>query len=155
MLFILSCSVFSLHAEEALIEMEVSQPLAYVKIYSDSSGESHFANEEVSFKLVDFSPPAPPLSVSDPWSADGVVILSTHPGWHGDWHPAPRRQLLFGLKGEIEVEVSDGEVRRFGAGSIVLLEDTFGKGHRTRFVSDERGFIVAVPLVESKGSQAK
>jgi hypothetical protein len=149
------CSILSFNAEEVLIEMQVSQPLGYAKIYSDSSGESHFANKEMFFSLVDFSPPAPPLSVSNPWSAGGVFVLSTPPGWYGNWHPAPSPLLLFGLRGEFEVEVSDGEVRRFAPGSVVLLEDTFGKGHRTRFVSDDRGFLVAVPLIEDRASRAK
>jgi hypothetical protein len=34
----------------------------------------------------------------------------------------------------MEVRVSDGEERRFGAGSVVLVEDTAGKGHVSRVV---------------------
>ena len=32
------------------------------------------------------------------------------------------------------MRVSDGEERRFGAGSVVLVEDTTGKGHVSRVV---------------------
>ena len=38
------------------------------------------------------------------------------------------------LSGEIEAEVSDGDVRRFGPGSITLVEDLSGKGHASRVV---------------------
>lgn len=48
-----------------------------------------------------------------------------------DWHPAPKRLLHFFLAGECEVSVSDGEVRTFQTGDIVLAEDTTGKGHTT------------------------
>ena len=51
-------------------------------------------------------------------------------------HTAPRRQLIVSLSGESEVTVSDGETRRFGPGSVVLVEDTSGKGHRTRRIGD-------------------
>ena len=34
------------------------------------------------------------------------------------------------LKGDSEVEVSDGEKRRFTSGDVFLVEDTTGKGHR-------------------------
>ena len=35
------------------------------------------------------------------------------------------------LTGEFTGEVSDGEVRVFGTGSLLLLEDTTGTGHYT------------------------
>ena len=44
-----------------------------------------------------------------------------------DWHPAPARQFVLLLKGELEVEAGDGERRRFNEGSIVFVEDTKGE----------------------------
>ena len=43
--------------------------------------------------------------------------------------------------------VSDGEVRTFGPGDIVLQEDTTGKGHYSRQVgsTDAMGVIVYLP----------
>jgi|SRR6266545_3857227 len=40
--------------------------------------------------------------------------------------------LYLQLSGEIEVAVSDGETRVFGAGTVILGEDVSGKGHVTR-----------------------
>jgi hypothetical protein len=48
----------------------------------------------------------------------------------------------------IEVEVSDGEVRQFGPGDIVLVGDTFGNGHTFRVIGSQRGYMVAVPVEE-------
>ena len=61
----------------------------------------------------------------------------------------PRRQFVLGLVGELEVEVSDGEVRRFGPGSVILVEDTSGKGHLSRVVGTERSMAAAIRLADS------
>ncbi len=37
--------------------------------------------------------------------------------------------LVLWLTGEVEFETSDGDIRRLAAGSVVLAEDTTGKGH--------------------------
>jgi len=148
MVLVLASALSFARVQEPPESIKVSEPLHYARVYSDSKGESHFADEEISFKLIDYSPPAPPVSVSERIDAEGIVFLSSPSGWFGDWHPAPRRQFIFVLSGELEVEVSDGEKRRFGPGSIFFVEDTVGKGHISRVVSPERGYCVAVPLRE-------
>jgi mannose-6-phosphate isomerase-like protein (cupin superfamily) len=136
---------------EALDEKEAksikeSDPLPYVRVYSDAEGESHFEDSALPFTLVDFAPPAPPVSVSEAMAADSVAVISSPAGWHGDWHPAPRRQFMFVLAGELEVHVSDGAVRRFRPGDVLLVEDTSGKGHVSTVVGDERCFMANVAL---------
>jgi len=145
---VLASALSTAQVQEQPEPIKVAEPLRYARIYSDSAGESHFTDEQILFKLIDYAPPAPPLSVSEVTSAEGVVFLSSPSGWFGYWHPAPRRQFIFLLFGKLEVEVSDGEVRRFGPGSICLLEDTVGKGHITRVVSTERAILAAVPVGE-------
>jgi len=142
----LCLSAAPLVAAEDPVSIAVAEPLEYVRIYCDSDGESHFADEVLPFALVDFAPPAPPISVSTALAAESVSIISSPAGWYGDWHPAPRRQLLFVLSGQLEVEVTDGEVRRFTSGSAILVEDTACKGHISRVVGKNRGFMAAIPL---------
>jgi len=51
------------------------------------------------------------------------------------------------LKGSVAVEVSDGETRQFGPGSVLFFEDTWGKGHLNHAI-DTDGILlgfVAVP----------
>jgi hypothetical protein len=127
-------------------EIKKAEPLEVVHIYTDSDGESHFGLTHIAFNLVDYAPPAPPISVSNIQATEGVIFISSPSGWHGDWHPAPRRQFMFCLAGELEVTVSDGETRRFGPGSALLVEDTSGKGHISRVVGSERCFMAAMPL---------
>ena len=64
-------------------------------------------------------------------------------------HNAPKRLLIIQLNGTIEVEVSDGEIRRFGPGSAVLVEDTTGKGHLTRNVSQGVRTTLIAELTDS------
>jgi len=108
----------------------------YVRIHEDRNGLSHFEDMEVAFSLVEFAPPAPPLNVSAVSPATRMGFVSFPVGWSGDWHPAPRRQLFLFLAGEIEAETGDGETRRFGPGSAVMVEDTTGQGHRSWVVGD-------------------
>jgi hypothetical protein len=54
--------------------------------------------------------------------------------------------LLCTLRGAYEVTASDGMVRRFPVGSLLLLEDTTGKGHLTRSVGDDEMLVLSVTL---------
>jgi hypothetical protein len=129
-------------------KIPLAEPLNYTRLYADSTGASHFEDTEFTFTLIDFAPPAPPISISEIFDSKNMFVISSPSGWHGDWHPAPQKQFLFILSGELEVEASDGEMRRFGPGAAILVEDTFGKGHISRIVSDIRGYAVVVPIIE-------
>lgn len=122
------------------------EPLEYVRIYADSSGASHFADAEMPLALVDPGQGIPPTPAAAPIPGTGLMMLCPPPGAFVDWHPAPRRQYNLMLSGTVEVEVSDGTRRRFGAGNVLLVEDTTGQGHRTRVLSNERACFAAVPV---------
>ena len=125
---------------------EGNTTMKYTRVYADKNGESHFEDVAVEFKSIDFAPPAPPLDISEFTPATRYALLRAPIGWVGDWHPAPGRQTHFYLSGEVEAEVSDGEVRRFGPGSVVLVEDTLGKGHTSRTVGTTDVLIAIVQL---------
>lgn len=110
--------------------------MKYVRLYADSDGVSHFEDVDVPFQSKNFAPPSPPAHVSEPVTAAQMLFVRLPAGWFGDWHPAPKRQFGILVEGELEVTVSDGEVRTFKAGDVRLLEDTFGKGHQTKVVGD-------------------
>jgi hypothetical protein len=46
----------------------------------------------------------------------------------------------------MEFQSSDGTVLQVNAGSAMLLEDTTGKGHRSRVIGDRDALLVAVQL---------
>jgi len=120
--------------------------MKYTRIYADETGESHFMDVEIKLKPVDYAPPAPPIRFSSFNPAIQYAFCVFPSGWSGDWHPTPRRQISFALSGEGEVQVSDGEVRRFGPGTILLAEDTSGKGHISRTVGSKDTVVALVQL---------
>ena len=63
-----------------------------------------------------------------------------------DWHPAPQRQYVIILSGELEIGFGDGSKKRFGAGDARLVEDTTGQGHTTRVVSEQSVLSAVIPL---------
>jgi hypothetical protein len=104
------------------------------RIYTGTDGHSHFEEIEVEIgKLV---------------AGEGIVFRHAPPGHVRDWHPAPRRQYAITLSGEGEIETSDGTKRRFGPGAIMLADDTTGRGHITRVVSNEPRLYVMIPLTD-------
>jgi quercetin dioxygenase-like cupin family protein len=118
----------------------------HIRIYSDPAGESHFGDVEVPLAEGDFAPPAPPLLTSTPAEAHQTLFFHAPVGWFGDWHPTPARQYFVALSGDLEVQVSDGELRHVRGGDVVLLEDLTGRGHTTRVVSDGPATAVIVQL---------
>jgi hypothetical protein len=118
----------------------------YVRLYCDQSGESHFADVAEELTLVNFAPPADAVRLSSFFPATRTSFFSAPAGWTGDWHPAPARNLFVLVAGEWEITASDGETRTLLPGSIILVEDTKGKGHLSRVVSDEDSLAVLVQL---------
>lgn len=115
----------------------------YFRIYADENGETHFEDLDV------------PLDqerndsfLSELIPATGIIFRSSSSDQFIDWHPAPRRQFVITLSGHAEVEASDGEVRQIGPGTIMLADDTTGKGHITRSTSDEERVSIFIPLEE-------
>ena len=120
--------------------------ITYTHLYSDDSGESHFEEIEMALTLTDYAPPAPPLSLSAYLRASQVGFMNAPAGWASDWHPSSARNLFFVISGEWEVTASDGETRRFGVGSVLLVEDTNGQGHSSRVVSEVDSLAALVQL---------
>jgi hypothetical protein len=118
----------------------------YTRIWTDADGETHFGEGADGLDVAEFAPPAPPMDVSAPRPAAAVRFIGAPAGWDSDPHPAPRRQFVVMLRGVVEAGTSDGEVRRFGPGAAVLLEDLDGKGHRTRVPGDEDWLAMVVVL---------
>ena len=143
---VLFCVFGTSLAEDNQAMSESAPVLQYHRMYVDSDGESHFDTGQMTLTYEDYAPPAKPIAVHPLQQAEGATLLYMPKGSFEDWHPAPRRQFAFILKGTVEVTVTDGEVRRFEPGTIVLLEDTTGRGHTTRIVGDEDHVSVMVPV---------
>ena len=120
--------------------------MAYWRVYADSSGETHVGKLDLSFVPLAYAPPAPPFEATDFKPAGDYGLLRILPGWFGDWHPVPSRQLQIFAQGHLEAQVSDGAVLRCESGTLVLVEDTAGKGHKSWVVGEEEVVIFVVRL---------
>jgi len=110
--------------------------MKYIRLFADDDGESHFADVEIEFTDVEYTASAPPLGLSPMLPATQFGFMNAPAGWESDWHPASARNYFVVINGQWEVTASDGETRRFGPQSLLLVEDMTGKGHKSRVVSD-------------------
>jgi hypothetical protein len=119
----------------------------YTRIFTDAGGASRFADLEIELSAGFAVPPAEPLHSAPFLAPDGTFWIGAPIDWKGDTaHPAPRRAIFVTARGEYEVTTTDGVVRRFPAGSVLLVEDTTGDGHSTTITSAEDCLVFAVGL---------
>ena len=121
----------------------------FTRLFADEDGETHFEDLEVLLKPRGPEPLAGRLFAADFLPVSSSFWLGAPGDWPGEaFHPSARRQIFCTVEGEYEVTASDGTVRCFPAGSILLFEDTSGSGHQLR-IADERGALVfAVAIAE-------
>ena len=97
------------------------------RIFSDANGDTHF--EDVEIPLHEAGPIG---RLSHALPAEGIVFREVEPSYDWNFHVAPQKQYIILLDGEIEIETSLGDKRIFKGGQVLLVEDTHGKGHKTR-----------------------
>lgn len=100
------------------------------RFYTGDDNRSHFEDLEIPVESLERGRRSAPFEVT------GMLIRESE----GDanfleLHPAPRRQLILCLAGVVEIELGDGEKRRFGPGDVYFADDLTGEGHRHREIS--------------------
>ncbi len=110
-------------------------------LYADASGESHFRDIEV-----EWVEETRGGKLSQRFPATGIIFRQVPPTYDLDWHPAPRRQYIVNLDAGVQITASDGESRVIGAGEVLLVEDTTGKGHLSRAVDSRLRHCIFVPV---------
>jgi hypothetical protein len=110
-------------------------------LYTDASGESHFRDIEVEWVEESRSG-----RLAKRLPATGIIFRQSRPDYDLDWHPAPRRQYIINLDGGVQITASDGESRVIGAGEVILVEDTTGKGHLSKAVGGQVRHSIFVPI---------
>ena len=123
--------------------------MEYIRLFADDAGESHFDDVQIEFADSEYISSAPPLALSSMFAATQFGFMNTPAGWESDWHSSSGRNFFVVIHGEWEVTASDGERRRFGPQSLLLVEDTMGKGHKSRVVSDS--IIAMISLADNRG----
>ena len=111
-----------------------------MRIYTGADNESHFEEKEINLKF------NCDMEVSELEPATGVFFRQAPANHLNDFHPAPRRQYIITLSGEVDIEIGDGNVKHFGKGDIMLADDATGRGHLTRVVGNQPRVYVTIPL---------
>jgi quercetin dioxygenase-like cupin family protein len=106
------------------------------RMYTGSDGQTH----------VEETPLAAHPLLTKPQAAVHIVFTEHRDGSFLDWHPAPRRQYVIVVSGNIEIGLGDGSIHRFGPGSARLVEDTTGQGHTTRYLGPGPIITTTIPL---------
>lgn len=110
-------------------------------LYADASGESHFGDIDVEWAQVH-----PGGRMSRRQAATGIIFRETDGDYDLAWHNAPRRQYIVNLDASVELTASDGETRVIGAGEVIFVEDTTGKGHLSKAVSGQVRRSIFIPV---------
>lgn len=110
-------------------------------LYTDADGESHFRDIEIEWVE---ERGASRYSARLP--ATGIIFRETSGDYDLDWHPAPRRQYIINLDAGVRITASDGESRIIGAGEVILVEDTTGKGHLSQSVEGRMRRSIFIPI---------
>lgn len=103
------------------------------RVYADENGDTHFDSLEIPY-----SSSSVIGKLSDRIDAGSIIFREVESSYDYDFHTAPQKQYVVLLDGGIEIETSLGEKRKFSAGEILLLEDTSGKGHKTRNLENKK-----------------
>ena len=111
------------------------------RLYTDAKGESHFEDVEIEYVEATRSG-----RLSKRLPATGIIFREVPPTYDLDWHPAPRRQYIINLDAGVQITASDGEARRIGAGEVILVEDTHGKGHLSKALERKLRHCIFVTL---------
>jgi len=111
------------------------------RIYSDSNGESHFEDFEIPLQNngdIGF--------LSEDQAVKSIVFREVLASYDYDFHNAPDRQYIILLDGGVEIESSLGQKRKFETGSILLVEDVTGKGHKTKNLENKTRKSIFIKL---------
>ena len=112
--------------------------MAFYHVYTGDDGQSHL--EELAL--------ASHPELTQGQTAESIIFRESPAGRFIDFHPAPRRQYLIQLSGQVEVVLGDGTSVRYVPGDVRLAADTTGQGHTTRVVGDQPSVTAVIPLAD-------
>ena len=94
-----------------------------VVLYTDRDGRARWREE-----AIPLSEGTPQAMLSRVLPAGGYQLRESPVGFRSEFHCTPRPQWVFILKGEMEIALQDGSVRRFAAGQHFFSADVLPEG---------------------------
>jgi hypothetical protein len=120
-----------------VVRAQSAKPYSMQLLYTGPDGLAYVKNIEVA---------ARPNGVVDLQPNSGFEIHRTQPGFSIGWHVETRRQYVITLSGSGEIDIAGGKKIILNPGSILLVENTTGKGHQTRVLGNQAWVALWVPL---------
>ena len=155
--FVMSLLSSAIYAESSGAKPELTGPpttlLSYDHLYVGEDGETHFKTVTVDYKRFKYADNIPPIwaALNGKWSAQYVMLAGNSPGWDArPLHPPRHRQVFIVLTGITAFIASDGEVREYGPGQMILMEDNNSKGHGSFVPSKGNSMVAIIPLEDEK-----
>jgi len=118
-------------------------PIKVTRLYTGADGKTKVEEFEVPLKT-----DKPNEEVSDAVAVNRLQFRRASPTFTENWHTASRRQYVVNLAGQSEIEIDGGRTIHMGPGSILLAEDTTGKGHITRVSGTADRLSLTIGLAE-------
>ena len=116
------------------------------RFFDTPDGGSRFEEVELTFPTPHTDEFGNVYQLTKVFFPENAILADMPHGLDQDWHVAPNRQIVIVLSGLLEVETTDGEMRRWSAGGMFMADDPRGKGHRTRVLEGPAKLVfVRVP----------
>jgi len=113
------------------------------RLYTGEDNETHF--DIIDYELFDNGMIG---RLSNKIKVKELMFRETDGDYNYDFHPAPQKQFIVLLDGEIEIENGIGEKRRFKNGDVLLVEDITGRGHKTKSIDGKLRRSIFITLDE-------
>ena len=88
--------------------------------------------------------------VSPEWPPKRVMFRHADGGYDLGFDNAAEGQFVVNLTGWVDIEVGDGTMKRLGRGSILLAEDTNGRGQNSSSVAAAPRTCLFIPLASNQ-----
>jgi quercetin dioxygenase-like cupin family protein len=125
------------HFSKRAVLAQSHTPYSMQLLYTGPDGQAYVKNIQV---------PAGPDGVVALQPTKVIEIHRTRPGFSIGWHVERRRQYLITLSGRGEIDIAGGKKLILTPGSILLVENTTGKGHKTRVLGNKPWVTLWIPL---------
>lgn len=79
-------------------------------------------------------------------SSQNLYFSNTFEEWQKGVHPAPKKQYVVTMKGQLKFRVSDGSTFIIEPGTVLLAADTAGEGHSWDIVDGKEWVRVYIPV---------